>query len=760
VPTPTPPVSAVRRGELALTIGLFVAIIAAVAPLLRVVQMGAWFWLVVLMSAGLLTVGYVARRLRAPAVAVTLLATAVWVGAVTALFFPATAVLWVIPSPEVFEEIPLMIQITSNEILLGVAPLEAARPLTFIIVASMGVLTIALDHVVMTARMPLLATVALIAVWLIPALAVPSGVNLLAFGFLSAAMLYVIRAETRTREDPRPGRRTGGVTAVAAAIGVAAIVAAVVGAPSLPAPLVIAGGSGTGTTIDPTLNLGQDLRRPQETTVLYLRSDAPRLPYLRATTLSLFDGQEWKPDRVRSVPLDDEAFGPVVADADIRVTEYRTTVDIVDLASAWLPVSFPAVAVDGLDGLWRVMPYNRTVNSPQNSAQGQLYEVVTHVPRPTAEQIRATSATTNGMRIETVEVPESTPAIVSELANEVTEGATTDYDRLIALQSWFRGASFTYSLQAPVAEGFDGTGVEAIAQFLEVREGYCVHYAAAFALMARTLDMPSRIVVGFLPGDYTGESIDGEPVAEVTTSQLHAWPEVHFAGIGWVGFEPTKSLGTETRFLPASSTPSGEDEPNVNTPAPTASPGASPTAGPNGPEMDRDDGAASPLAPRLVDLRPYLATVGTLLVMAAVPFFVRRVRMLLLQRRARDGSVASAWRIVQDVAIDLGIAVPGAESPRAFGARLVSRHAAPAGPMDRLVSAIERVSYAPGAGGATAQGTTLAQDAVALHAALLDTAPQRARTLARLFPRSLVIRPGSAFADRRPAADAAAAAPA
>src|SRR5690606_8316283 len=130
------------------------------------------------------------------------------------------------------------------------------------------------------------------------------------------------------------------------------------------------------------------------------------------------------------------------------------------------------------------------------------------------------------------------PAI-AETADEVTAEATNDYDRLIALQAWFRGPEFAYSLDAPVADGFDGTGADAVAEFLDVREGYCVHFASAFAIMARTLDMPSRIVVGFLPGVNTNETVDGERVGAVSTSMVHAWPEVHFDGIGWVAFEPT-----------------------------------------------------------------------------------------------------------------------------------------------------------------------------------------------------------------------------
>ena len=68
---------------------------------------------------------------------------------------------------------------------LEVAPLAATAALGFVIVAALGLLTIALDHVVLTARMPLLAAVALVIVWLIPAIAVPAGVDVVAFVVLA-----------------------------------------------------------------------------------------------------------------------------------------------------------------------------------------------------------------------------------------------------------------------------------------------------------------------------------------------------------------------------------------------------------------------------------------------------------------------------------------------------------------------------------------------------------------------------------------------
>src|SRR5690606_4708576 len=87
--------------------------------------------------------------------------------------------------------------------------------------------------------------------------------------------------------------------------------------------------------------------------------------------------------------------------------------------------------------------------------------------------------------------------------------------------------------------------------FLDARSGYCIHFAGAFALMAQALDMPVRIVVGYLPGRLTDDKRGDDSIYVVSSDQLHAWPEVRFNGIGWVPFEPTASLGDPTGFLPA-----------------------------------------------------------------------------------------------------------------------------------------------------------------------------------------------------------------
>ncbi len=119
-------------------------------------------------------------------------------------------------------------------------------------------------------------------------------------------------------------------------------------------------------------------------------------------------------------------------------------------------------------------------------------------------------------------MPDDLPDVVEDLAAEVTAGATTDYDRVIALQNWFH-SSTTAPRSSPV------TASNAIENFLQIRNGYCEQFAGTFAAMARTLGIPSRVAVGYTPGRLRDDGW-----YSVLGKNSHAWPEIWFDGVGWV----------------------------------------------------------------------------------------------------------------------------------------------------------------------------------------------------------------------------------
>jgi transglutaminase-like putative cysteine protease len=759
-----------RTGDLALAGGTLAALFAAMLPFVRVISLGWWVLAAFAVAALVFATGVLMRGLRVPAVGVTVAEAVVWVAAVTAQFFAGTAILLIIPTRSTVDAAMAAVQSALDDVQYGSAPLEPRVGLSVVIAALAGLLAIVFDHVVLTARMPLLAAVGLIALSLAPAIAVPGDFDPAAFVVLAICILFLIRTDTQlrreqgdagipqrapslttahadTRGGPAPARSS--TTAMAAGIGAIALVVALIVTPLLPQPAARAGFGGATVSIDPSLRLGNDLRRPVDTEVLQVHTSGASAPYLRVATLSNFSGADWQPDEGPASPvIRSSSFQKVDVDHGIALTKTTTRVDVINLTSRWLPVPYPATAVANLGPEWAVMRDNRTIVGTVDTSAGQTYEITTQVPSPTSEQIRASSATiVNAAQAGsplTASLPRSVPADISKLAHDVTAGAATDYDALLDLQNWFRGPDFTYSLLAPRAGGFDDSGVKSIEAFLQKKEGYCIHFASAFALMARLLGMHSRVVVGYLPGSASSQVGADPNLYTVTSSELHAWPEVFFQGIGWVPFDPTKGLGVPTAFAAAAA----PGAPVTNPSAPTSS-ARTPTPVRNeaGNKLDVTNGnAAAAAAAAVANPAPWIGALVALLVVAGVPSVVGVLRRRRLLAAAREENAAAAWTYVQEAAIDIGLSVPAAESPRSFAGRLSAEHPVPLDSIGLLLAAIERASYGRGGLRGYWQGDALPDAAASVRTALLASVPARARWRAVLLPRSLFIRPGSVYA--------------
>jgi transglutaminase-like putative cysteine protease len=167
-----------------------------------------------------------------------------------------------------------------------------------------------------------------------------------------------------------------------------------------------------------------------------------------------------------------------------------------------------------------------------SEADGLSYTVESVVPRYDVARLRAADEPPTGDIAERyLALPAAFPAELVDQARGITAGATTRYDRAIALQDWFR--SFTYDRSFPA-----GSSHNDMQEFLAQRRGYCEQFAGTFAAFARVVGLPSRVAVGFTPGE---RGDDGRYY--VQGRHAHAWPEIYFAGVGWVPFEPTPGRG-------------------------------------------------------------------------------------------------------------------------------------------------------------------------------------------------------------------------
>ncbi len=130
---------------------------------------------------------------------------------------------------------------------------------------------------------------------------------------------------------------------------------------------------------------------------------------------------------------------------------------------------------------------------------------------------------------------------VSDLSRAVAKNAATPYEKALAIK-WHLLGNYRYSLD--VGRKASESPVE---DFLFDRKtGYCEHYATAMVLMLRSLDIPARLVTGFMAGEWN----DFGHYYTVRQQDAHAWVEVYFPRSGWIIFDPTPSLIASPRNSP------------------------------------------------------------------------------------------------------------------------------------------------------------------------------------------------------------------
>lgn len=164
--------------------------------------------------------------------------------------------------------------------------------------------------------------------------------------------------------------------------------------------------------------------------------------------------------------------------------------------------------------------------------RGTTYGATSSVSIADKASLRAASTEYPAWVRETyLDLPASITDRTRELAASITSGHATPYDRAQAVETYLRqGIAYNESVAAPPA------GVEPVDYFLfESREGYCVYYASAMAVLLRTQGIPARVAAGFSQGTFDPET-NG---FEVLESDAHTWVQVYFPGYGWIDFEPT-----------------------------------------------------------------------------------------------------------------------------------------------------------------------------------------------------------------------------
>jgi transglutaminase-like putative cysteine protease len=685
----------------------------ALGALAGLLASGAWAWRAALAVAGTALVVGGVRSLTSSA---WLPSVAGLVGAgyaLLALYATPPGGNALLVGPGTVEHAGQLLSQAAQLIETSVVPMTVWPPVELVLVAAAVLVFLAADLLAVGCGMPALTGIAYVAMWT-PSVVLGfrgSVAALAATAFLYLLLLALAQPPVAREQT---GRRAGVVVVgaaglVAATLAAGPVVAAVPAWSWVELPDVGSGAVGPVRLAD-DLDLRDSLRQQSSQVVLTYTveqvDDADGGPAptagligpLRSFTLRDFDGRSWEREPDADVQ-DWDRDGLLSSDTSLvgaapdpdRGTLTQVDVQVGALREQRLPVSTFPRTVD-IEGPWSYDAARDEVVGRQRTDVGTAYDMVVEVPDLTPALLRSAS----GDVPEDVQNYLGVPGTEHEddlraLAAEITAGATTAYDQALALQSYFRdGTRFRYDTSVD-----SGASDDAVWDFLQSRRGYCVQFATSMTVLARALDIPARLGVGFLPGE-----LGTDRSYRVTGADAHAWPELYFPGTGWVRFEPTPAVQTgpppswSNPFSAAAPTATPSQAAPQGTTAPTAPSSTAPGSTGQGLPGSTDDSASG---------GPLIAVVALLVLAAGTAAGLAWWR----RRPGPELAPEVAWKRLRDRLRRAGIEWSDAHTPRQAVAtvreQVEARRGRPLTPEgDRalvaLADALERERYAPSPG--------------------------------------------------------------
>jgi transglutaminase-like putative cysteine protease len=449
----------------------------------------------------------------------------------------------------------------------------------------------------------------------------------------------------------------------------------------------------TRDSVSPLDRISAWLYRPDEP-MFTVRATSPE--NWRLAVLDKFDGLDWTTS-AHFVPT-----GSQVPPAPYtgKTSTVRQRVTVQDLPGVWVPAADRARSITGLQVT--VDETSGVVAAGQELRSGQTYQVTSAVPAWSTGELASAVPAQDAEAKAALALPwgpgaTKEPAELAEfrqMAQQAVQGALSPIQQAAALASWFSGQG-RYDVTAR-----PGHTYSQLAWFLcqAPVKGKCTsqmrgtpeQFATAYAIMARSLGLPTRVAVGFRPGTDMGNG-----VREVKAGDVLAWPEVKFAGLGWVPFNPTPAqAGTNKSDAIAA----GDTQQKVEALQKNAATNAGGSVG---------GGAKTPPSRKPAAQKP--AKSGTpvwlyataALGAAAICYLIAVFAVPALRRRRRRTGptpahrIAGAWHQVVERLGEVGLS--GVRTRTAhevvdFGTRAVGEPAA--GPLGRLADLVNHSRYA------------------------------------------------------------------
>lgn len=374
---------------------------------------------------------------------------------------------------------------------------------------------------------------------------------------------------------PSTGRLavTGLVVAAAVAVATTAVATSIPSLGARPAALHRRPPTVVPVITDPVDTLAQ-LRdgRPHAAPVtdLDVRLSGPSTGYLAVAELDAYDGDQWQfgatfqPTGGRVPPA---PTGPTIATVPVR-QQIRV---VGALPVPLLPALDRPVSVTGIDVVTDALT---GMLLPQSSTAAKSFQVLSVVPETTLAGLSPADglASDAGVAADR-QLPPDTSAYMAtavrflgSLAGGVRPSASVAFlqqvvQALHTRERWLdpnatvlpsaappkptgrprKGVPRTTTTTTTIPpSGYGGTSLSAVINAVTVtRSATPEQFATLFALVARYLGVPARVVTGFRLAPGSGGQALAAGSYRVTNRQAWAWVEIPVAGLGWVVCDPT-----------------------------------------------------------------------------------------------------------------------------------------------------------------------------------------------------------------------------
>ncbi|MEM7195249.1 MAG: DUF3488 and transglutaminase-like domain-containing protein [Pseudomonadota bacterium] len=240
--------------------------------------------------------------------------------------------------------------------------------------------------------------------------------------------------------------------------------------------------------------------------------------YWRGEVFWQTDGREWKAGRNTN---------PAAPRLQSRGRTFEYEMDLRSRTKDWLfALDMPTSVPDGA----RIQD-DYTLSRPKTGNSDNRYTL-------TSSSDYIASTVSPEILTRALQLPDgvSTPRLTN-LVNDLRSSSWNDKEYVDSVMQHFNKNNFVYTLKPPLL-----TSDKPVDEFMfESQRGFCGHYASSFITMMRMANVPARMVIGYLGGEYNPHANQ----IVVRQSDAHAWAEVWLQDSGWTRVDPTTAIAPD-----------------------------------------------------------------------------------------------------------------------------------------------------------------------------------------------------------------------